>query len=122
MGAGPNLPERWVEGQVWCYDPLPGVVVLECAGSEGAGKGRQTYRMVKMNQVRDVQVLKTSTMEDTSAAAIVAKVLEPVKPINIHALEMRETAVLKSEDARRARIGHGVSRWAQEIFDALGKT
>ncbi|KAG0139555.1 hypothetical protein CROQUDRAFT_54541 [Cronartium quercuum f. sp. fusiforme G11] len=120
---GPNGGERWVEGQVWCYDPIPGVVVLECPPSEGAGKGRQTFRMVKMNQIRDIQIAEQAAAPTkTSTSAIVAKVLEPIKPINVTAVAGRELAAVKSDDVRRARIGFGVSRWAQEIFDALGKT
>lgn len=136
--GGTNSNDRWVEGKVWCYDPLPGVIVLECPGSSSAaaggggsstdssGKGKQTYRMIKMNQIKEVQIGDKNSMEkiesSTTTSSIVNKILEPLKPININAVELREASAIKNDDARRARIGHGVSRWAQEIFDALGKT
>lgn len=76
-----------------------------------------------MNQVKDVQLGdQTGLSVETSTSAIVAKVLEPLEPINLKAVEAREMAAVKSDDQRRLRIGRGVSRWAQEIFDALAKT
>ncbi|EGF99613.1 uncharacterized protein MELLADRAFT_75894 [Melampsora larici-populina 98AG31] len=131
--GGTNSNDRWVEGKVWCYDPLPGVIVLECPGSSPtsttdlqSGKGKQTYRMIKMNQIKEVQIGDKNNMDkiesSTTTSSIVDKILEPLKPININAVELREATAIKNDDARRARIGHGVSRWGQEIFDALGKT
>lgn len=113
--------DRWVEGMIWCYDPVPGVLILE---SPGPTKGRHSYRMVKVNQIKDLQLgaLRDPLLIPTNPAAIIPKILEPVRPINVTAIAMRENQAVATEDARRARIGHGVSRWAQEIFDALGKT
>ncbi|KAH9814555.1 anticodon-binding domain-containing protein [Melampsora americana] len=135
VSGGTNSNDRWVEGKVWCYDPLPGVIVLECSagGSSSSsnhtdlsGKGKQTYRMIKMNQIKEVQIGDKSNMDkiesSTTTSSIVNKILEPLKPININAVELREATAIKNDDARRARIGYGVSRWGQEIFDALGKT
>ncbi|MBW0465699.1 hypothetical protein O181_005414 [Austropuccinia psidii MF-1] len=117
IDGSPNGGEKWVEGNLWCYDPITGVVILD---SPGSGKGKQTFRMVKVNQVREVQL--GEPIESPPPAALVSKILEPVRPINVTAIAMREAQAVKADDARRARIGHGVSRWAQEIFDALGKT
>lgn len=111
--------DRWVEGKIWCYDPVPGVVILE---SPGTSKGRLTYRMIKVNQIKDLQVGDLIDPIPPNSSSIIPKILEPVRPINVTAIAMREAHAVKADDARRARIGHGVSRWAQEIFDALGKT
>lgn len=120
--AGNN---RWVEGKIWCYDPIPGVVILE---SPGSSKGKANYRMIKVNQVKDLQVGEfldgnpNPSSAPPSASSTISKILEPVRPINVTAIAMREAQAVKADDARRARIGHGVSRWGQGIFDALGKT
>ncbi|KNZ52320.1 uncharacterized protein VP01_361g13 [Puccinia sorghi] len=111
--------DRWVEGMIWCYDPVTGVVILECPGSS---KGRQTYRMVKVNQVKDLQLGTLLEPVPPNPSAVIPKILEPVRPIDPEAIKIREEQAIAAEDARRARIGQSVSRWAQEIFDALGKT
>jgi len=111
--------DRWVEGMIWCYDPVTGVVILE---SPGSSKGRQTYRMVKVNQVKDLQLGTLLEPVPPNPSAVIPKILEPVRPIDPEAVKIREEQAVAADDARRARIGQGVSRWAQEIFDALGKT
>lgn len=116
--VGTHNGERWLEGKLWCYDPIPGIVIIE---SQGPSKDRQTYRMVKVNQVREVHV-GDSVESELNPSSVVARILEPVRPINVTAAAMREAQAVKADEAKRARIGHGVSRWAQEIFDALGKT
>ncbi|KAI7936040.1 hypothetical protein MJO29_015343 [Puccinia striiformis f. sp. tritici] len=136
-----GVNDRSVEGSIWCYDPIPGVVILE---SPGNSKGKHNYRMVKVNQIKDLQILSdppvipsttttannnttttTSTNNNNSnltSNGLVSKILEPVNHIHVDSIKMRQSLALENLDLQRARIGLGVSRWAQEIFDALGKT
>ncbi|CAH7673822.1 hypothetical protein PPACK8108_LOCUS8719, partial [Phakopsora pachyrhizi] len=129
--------ERWVEGKLWCYDPLPGIVILASDSPSTPlitqptkPSNRQTFRMIKLNQVRETQLIDhpatsttlTNDEQPGDCSVLISKILEPVGPINVTAVAMRETQAVKADDARRARIGHGVCRWGQEVFDALGKT
>ncbi|KAI9617342.1 hypothetical protein H4Q26_013213 [Puccinia striiformis f. sp. tritici PST-130] len=112
--------------------------------SPGNSKGKHNYRMVKVNQIKDLQILSdppvipsttttannnttttTSTNNNNSnltSNGLVSKILEPVNHIHVDSIKMRQSLALENLDLQRARIGLGVSRWAQEIFDALGKT
>ncbi|KAA1111666.1 hypothetical protein PGT21_007788 [Puccinia graminis f. sp. tritici] len=118
LNEGPGV-DRWEEGMIWCYDPIPGVVILQCPGNS---KGCHTYRMIKVNQIKDLQVGSLLEPLPPNPSGLIPKILEPVRPIHVTAIAMREAQAVAADDAKRARIGHGVSRWAQEIFDALGKT
>ncbi|KAI9623392.1 hypothetical protein H4Q26_014559 [Puccinia striiformis f. sp. tritici PST-130] len=88
--------------------------------SPGNSKGKHNYRMVKVNQIKDLQIL--SIHLNLTSNGLVSKILEPVNHIHVESIKMRQSLALENLDLQRARIGLGVSRWAQEIFDALGKT
>lgn len=132
--AAGQAGEKTVEGNVWCYDSITGVVVLETpAGGPNAGagaatgKGKMDYRLVKVNQIRSLSVLSIPSAAPPSASSgssadKIEALLEPLRPVNLAAVAAREAKAVRAEDTRRARTGVGVSRWAQEIFDALGKT
>ena len=119
------------EGSLWCYDPVTACVVLECqpsAASSSSSTGqtafapgaapkrlgtKMDYPIFKASQVRQIEVL---------SATPTAPLTEPAS-VSLAAVQANLDAAIKAEEAKLARRGpKGVTRFAQEVFDALYKS
>ena len=112
-----------ITGYVYAYDPITSAVTLITSSSPSsptaatppAGPGPHDVRIIKVSFLKDVAVtgpappgLRFSTAEPR------------IGRIHTGAVVSRESAAAMDELRRQqARIGKGVSREGQEIFDAL---
>ncbi|KAL1924026.1 uncharacterized protein VTP21DRAFT_7061 [Calcarisporiella thermophila] len=120
------------EGKIFAFDPVINCLAIECAhqpthtqyprpscttSTEGITK--RDYRIIKTNCIKEVTPLGESNGWDVSTFATV----EPaVGPVPIDRIKGREKRAIQETWTSLSRIGVGVTREAQEIFDALSKT
>jgi len=112
-----GLPERVIQGALWSYDPVTELACLSMPLSTTTpmtGKEERVYNIFHTSQIQSLVVLSTtpSLLPDPM----------PLPTAAPHDLERRVEKALVEDARRRARIGKGVSREAQALFDALGKT
>lgn len=87
----------------------------------GSGsRGKFDFHFLKVAALKDVVVIPAPASEGGASEA--AGGLVPVGNLNVDKIISRENHAVKVERDRIARIGVGVSKEAQHIFDALSKT
>lgn len=89
------------------------------------------YRIIKTSFVRDITVLsKPKKVASPSSASIVAgtpyrdifsKFSPSISKVNVSVIPAKAYNAVQTELKNRAKIGVGVSKEAQEIFDQLSK-
>ncbi|KAI9318968.1 anticodon-binding domain-containing protein [Dichotomocladium elegans] len=84
---------------------------LASNNNNGSRKGL-SFRIIKISHIKEV----LSNEEDTSSDLL------PINVVNVERLDARESSTLKSRQQRAAKMGVGVTKEAQDIFDALCKT
>lgn len=105
-----------VEGTVFAYDPLTNTLSLLTSAAAAGGSGG-SVRILKISFLKDVAVLAAAParprlpMPFTHAAP-------PIAPVDLAAVSVRERVVARMQTSK----GVGVSRDAQDIFDALSRT
>ncbi|KAI9028537.1 anticodon-binding domain-containing protein [Hyaloraphidium curvatum] len=134
-----ETPDVAVEGQIFAYDETTNCVVLQSpaaardapngqSGRQGVRLGKFDFHFLKISAVKDVVPISppaggpAASPASPSSAADPASELVPVGNLNIDKVIQRENAAVRLERERLARIGVGVTKEAQHIFDALAKT
>ncbi|KAF5101568.1 hypothetical protein D0Z00_000843 [Geotrichum galactomycetum] len=97
------------------------------------------YHIIKTSFIKDVTPLDNAKSKRVdaqspplpSAASVAAgtphrdafaRADPPVGPVQLATIEARARAAVKAERERRAKIGVGVTREAQDLFDLISKT
>ncbi|OUM62414.1 hypothetical protein PIROE2DRAFT_44329 [Piromyces sp. E2] len=109
-----------VEGQIFTYDKISNVVVLQqkCKPENGVEipgtNPKYNFRIIKISYIKEISIPSAEKETTTSTTEVC--------PVNIDDIINREKKALKEEFQRQNRIGVGVTEEAQQIFDALSKT
>jgi len=101
-----------VEGEIFSYDTTTNCVVLIQHQTHSTLK--KSYRILKTSFVKEVQYLGRVDNQDSANFEFT--------PINIQKIRSKEDSSLHALRDEASRIGVGVTKEAQEIFDALAKT
>jgi hypothetical protein len=122
LNTGARDKERpVVEGQLWCYDPGFGSLVLMTPSSAPNSPGppaTNNYRIVRLSSIASVTVIQPA--ESETAASLVNLQL---KAVDINRLQEREAEGVKEEAKRIANEPPpGVSELGKSLYEALGKT
>lgn len=88
--------------------------LLQCSTDNAAQQGRKklSFRIIKISHVKEV----LSNQEDAPADFL------PINYVDTSRLDARESSGVKNMRQRVAKMGVGVTKEAQDIFDALSKT
>lgn len=137
-------------GFLWSYDVSMGIVALEiprlpatiaypataasfptamlstvkvaAQGGDSSGS-RSNFKVVKLQRVQRVERLRSSPNNDSDVQSLLNAKVTPIhRDINVAAAEARERAATAEALKRAAKIGIGVSKMGQDVFDALNKT
>lgn len=99
-----------VSGEVFTSDKAADVIVLKTAGSKPDQHG---LRMISLKAVKDI-------LERTPPPA--GYQMEKLPDVLEDRLARREQEAVKAAEVEAERIGQGVTREAQALFDAIAKT
>ncbi|KAJ3373660.1 hypothetical protein GGF31_000504 [Allomyces arbusculus] len=154
LGLAPTAPDGAAAavatpfiGQIYAYDPVNELVVLQLTINTRPVRARASYqcvnrdhpasaltkkldlRFIHTRSIRQVTVLSSPPAEakglpalDASVAAPLEQTLLPVTAIHWEQTVQREAAAVRVMQGKVAKLGVGVGRDGQEIFDALSKT
>lgn len=117
LNAGARDKERpVVEGQLWCYDPGYGSLVLMTPATSKSSTNN--YRIVRLSNIASVTVLQPADPQTSSAIVNLQ-----LKAIDINKVQEREAEGVKEEMKRISNEPPpGVSELGKALFEALGKT
>ncbi|RPB10385.1 hypothetical protein P167DRAFT_252154 [Morchella conica CCBAS932] len=108
------------EGTIYSYDPLTSTLTLAQNPTSSAPNSPADYRILKVSFLKDVTVLGNPNKQQRSNTPFTNA--EPkIGPVNLNMLGGKEKDTARSEAARVANIGVGVTAEAQEIYDALSR-
>lgn len=134
-----TLLDNTIIGTVYAFCQTTNTIALleEPDSSEGnitnseKAKSSPNYRIIKTSFVRDIIVLgKPKKIASPSSASIVAgtpyrdifsKASPPISKVNVSTIPAKAYNAVQAELKNRSKIGVGVSKEAQEIFDQLSK-
>jgi len=100
-----------VSGEIFSYDSATNCVVLVQESAHSTLK--KSYRILKVNFVKEIEYFGKSESAEPD--------LE-LPLVNIARIRAKEASVLRNLRDEASRIGVGVSKEAQEIFNSLAKT
>ena len=139
------------EGTIFAYDPITHTVSIAQHCSSTASSSSPTaspngtstppilntsippvdYRIIKISFLKEVTVLARGTPAPPQTSPSVAPTspigpfgsLRPhISPVNLPNVLARENAAVRAQSERFATRGVGVTKEAQEVFDALART
>ena len=86
---------------------------LQCS-TDNAAQGRKglSFRIIKISHIKEV----LSNQQDAPVDFL------PINHVDTNRLDARESSGVKNMRQRVAKMGVGVTKEAQDIFDALSKT
>lgn len=98
-----------ISGTIFAFDQQTNCLLLQ---QEGSHSGVSTLRFLKTNYVKEV----------TSATKPDGPVESKLPYVDLQRAREREEKALKQAEVNASKIGLGVTKEAQAIFDALSKT
>jgi hypothetical protein len=110
-----------VAGTVFTFDAATDSLVLKEAGTHG---GVHNVRILRASAVRSVAEAAPppDAAAEGPAAALARSALAPLPHVDPARAREREARALRQAQADLAKVGVGVTREAQALFDALAKT
>ena len=97
-----------IKGEVFHYDTKSNSITLK----EKAEKPKKTFRVVNINFIGDITKINSSS----------TPVNFDLPLVNMDKVKLFEQKSLKTAAQQATKIGVGVSKEAQQLFDALSKT
>ncbi|KAI9246207.1 anticodon-binding domain-containing protein [Sporodiniella umbellata] len=102
-----TMSNEQVEGTVYTCDKVTNCLVLDCSTQDK----HNSFRILKIAHIKEV----VSVEEERKAYASIGY-------IHLDALKSREATVLKGFRDQASKVGVGVTKDGQDIFNALSKT
>ncbi|KAJ5923303.1 hypothetical protein N7454_008548 [Penicillium verhagenii] len=114
------------EGTLFTVCPITNLVAVNTssAASSGSSDNKQAqsgdYRVIPVSRIQSFQLLSLPTNSSDSPSFTDA--LPTIQALDTRALKTREIKAVSEILEREARRGKGVTREAQDIFDAFSRT
>lgn len=112
-----------LEGMLFTACPTTNLVAINTTPSPLSSDAKQTqsgdYRVIPVSRIQNFQLL---ALPSSSESASFTDALPSIQALDTRALKQREAKAIGEALDREARRGKGVTREAQEIFDAFSRT
>ncbi|KAI7902996.1 anticodon-binding domain-containing protein [Cokeromyces recurvatus] len=105
-----------VEGLIYTCDRITNCIVIDCSHKDNKTSNRKNcnFRIIKISHIKEILFLTATTNG--------VKDYMPINQIYIDRLKQRESEVMKGVKNEVSKIGIGVTKEGQDIFNALSKT
>ncbi|ORZ15728.1 anticodon-binding domain-domain-containing protein [Absidia repens] len=115
------------EGLIYTYDRITNCIALDCSTGSRHSRKSLSFRILKVNHIKEIIGVtsdEASAPLQDPAVAHTSKLTSylPVSHVHLDRLTTREADTIKGVKQQVAKLGVGVTKEAQEIFDALTKT
>ncbi|KAH0553230.1 hypothetical protein GP486_006605 [Trichoglossum hirsutum] len=118
-----------LEGTLFVADPITNLIAINTApppptpSSSNANSTIQPgdYHVIPVSQISAFKILPFGDASNTKESSF-ETAFPKIGNVNLIAAKQREEAAVRRLQENERRLGKGVSREAQEIFDALSKT
>jgi hypothetical protein len=109
-----------IEGTLFTACPITNLVAINTADSKQSQAG--DYRIIPVSRIQSFQLLSLAPTANSADGPSFSDAVPPVHALDIRALRAREASAVGKLQESEARRGKGVTREAQEIFDAFSRT
>ncbi|KAI8063403.1 anticodon-binding domain-containing protein [Gilbertella persicaria] len=97
-----------IEGFIYTYDRITNCLVIDCT----THTKQSNFRIIKISYIKEIISISGEAKKDYM----------PIQPIPVDRLKHRESETVKEFKHQVSKIGVGVTKEAQDIFNALSKT
>ncbi|KAI5777635.1 anticodon-binding domain-containing protein [Geopyxis carbonaria] len=113
-----TILDETIVGQIYAYDPITCTLTILTGPTPGVA-GPQDVRILKVSFLKDVTVIAPAPPGKKPGFSNA----EPkIAYLNTSFIASRERDATKDEANRQMRVGKGVTKEGQDIFDALSRT
>ncbi|CAO3677259.1 unnamed protein product [Umbelopsis ramanniana] len=122
-----------ISGRLFTVDPITSCLALNCQNISVNGQQSQKdgFRIIKISHIKELISVESKKPNDRkkstepakdSIEAVYTQASSAPRKVYIEQINQREAEAIKLASQQAARIGVGVTKDAQAIFDALSKT
>lgn len=113
-----------IEGMLFTACPMTNLVAINTSPSPLSGDAKQAqsgdYHIIPISRIQNFQLLALPS--NSSESPSFTDALPSIQALDARALKQREAKAIGEALDREARRGKGVTREAQDIFDAFSRT
>jgi hypothetical protein len=113
------------EGTLFTVDPITSLVAINTAPAHNPGDAKQAqngdYHVVPISRIQGFQILSLAAPSNSTSSSF-TDAQPTIQALDTRALKAREMKAIGELQEREARRGKGVTREAQELFDAFSRT
>lgn len=120
MKVTTSAPSTTIEGTIYTACPITNLLAI----SSTSGASQPTsYNLIPIFRIQSFAILELpASVSAQSITATFENVQPPIARADIKVLKAREEAAIRKVRERDSMRGKGVSKEAQDIFDALSRT
>ncbi|KAI8986349.1 anticodon-binding domain-containing protein [Pilobolus umbonatus] len=107
-----TVSNQEVEGLIFALDRITNCIAIDCTNDTTPSNKNCSFKLIKLSHIKEFMSIGAEVKEDYF----------PVGYVNIDRLKTREMEALKGHEHEIAKLGVGVSKEGQDIFNALNKT
>ena len=112
--AAPN--SITLEGTIFTACRTTNILAICTTSATSGSSSPSDYHLIPVSRIQSIDVLSLPTTTNPEEAQ------QSISRVDLKALKARETAAIRKIKERDATKGKGVTREAQDIFDALART
>jgi hypothetical protein len=109
-----------IEGTLFTACPITNLVAINTAADPKQPAG--DYRIIPVSRIQSFQLLSLAPSSNNADGPSFTDAVPPVQALDLRALKSREANAVGKLQENEARRGKGVTREAQDLFDAFSRT